>query len=181
MYARISASFSKNASGRNILILMAGIILLNATLFSNMSASMAEGTRPIDLMFFYTPDQVYAMVDAYGPDLRPVYARFELTADILYPILYTLFFCLTISWLFERGFDHGSAIQRLNLLPLGAGLFDFLENFSIVAMLTLHPAQPAAVAWAATLFTMAKWLFALAALVLVLIGIAAALRKRASG
>ena len=49
------------------------------------------GVGPIDLQFFYTPDKVYSMVSAYGESGRASYRLFELTGDIIYPIIYTLF------------------------------------------------------------------------------------------
>jgi len=42
---------------------------------------------------------------------------------------------------------------------VGAGLFDLLENVCIVTLLTVHPAQPAIVAWLSTICTMSKMSF----------------------
>ncbi len=170
MVYKISATLHRIASGRLILLLLAGIFLVFFTLFANRSTRGESVPGPIDILFFYTPDEVYAMVDAYGPVVRADYIRFELTADILYPVLYTLFMCLAISLLFQRGFKAESRWQLLNLVPLGAGFFDVLENLSIVGMLALHPSRPAELAWAATSFTMLKWSIAAAALGLILVG-----------
>src|SRR3990172_5003926 len=64
----------------------------------------AGGPGPIDLQFFYTPAKVYGMIEAYGEYTRAFYRNVELTVDIIYPIVYTLFFSLLITWLFKRGF-----------------------------------------------------------------------------
>jgi len=129
----------------------------------------AGGPGPIDLQFFYTPAKVYGMIEAYGEYTRAFYRNVELTVDIIYPIVYTLFFSLLITWLFKRGFAENSTMQILNVVPFGAWLFDLLEN--IVSMLSVYPSTPAALAWVTTLFTMIKWLFAGASMILVLIGL----------
>lgn len=126
---------------------------------------------PVDLQFFYTPDKAYGMIEAYGEYTRTFYRNFELTVDIIYPIVYTLFFSLLITWLFKKGFAESSPMQRLNTMPFGAWLFDLLENVGIVSMISVYPARPAALAWATTAFTMLKWLFAGASMLLALIGL----------
>jgi hypothetical protein len=140
------------------------------------AANPAAG--PLDLMFFYTPEKAFSMIASYGDQGRAAYLTGELTLDILYPITYTLFFSLLISWLFQRGFDPKSRFRRLNLVPFGTLTFDLLENACIVAMLSLYPSTPAGLAWAAAIFTMTKWLYAAAGMLLVLAGAAAALRRR---
>ncbi len=57
------------------------------------------------------------MVESYGEAGRANYRLFELTGDIIYPIVYTLFFSLAITWLFQRGFSSNSAMQNLNVVP----------------------------------------------------------------
>ena len=133
---------------------------------------------PVDLQLFYTPEKVYSMVNAYGEAGRASYRTFELTGDIIYPIVYTLFFALLLTWLLQRGFARDSQMQKMNVVPLGAWLFDLFENLGIVTMLSIYPATPAALAWVTALFTLVKWLFAVATLVLVLIGFVAGLRNR---
>jgi len=117
------------------------------------------------------------MVAAYGETGRASYRLFELTGDILYPIIYTLFFSLFITWLFQRGFAAESKMHRLNMVPFGAWLFDLLKNLGIVGMLSVYPSTPALLAWVSSNFTMIKWLFAGTSIILVVIGIVAAIAK----
>jgi len=72
--------------------------------------------------------------------------KIELTADIIYPIIYTLFYSLLLSWLFQRAFKPDSKMQKYNVVPVGAWIFDLLENVGIVSMLSLYPSQPATLA-----------------------------------
>ena len=135
----------------------------------------AGGPGPIDLQFFYTPDKAYGMIQAYGDYVRTFYRNFELTVDLIYPIVYTLFYSLLITWLFKKGFAENSLMHKLNVVPFGAWLFDLLENIGIVSMLSVFPSTPAALAWTTTIFTMVKWIFAGASMILVVIGMIAAI------
>jgi hypothetical protein len=180
MLDRLSSTLEKYASGWLVLLFSAGEMFFNAVILPNQQAKIeaaSGGTGPIDLQLFYTPDEVYSMVASYGDEGRASYRAFELTGDIIYPIVYTLFFALFITWLFQRGFPPDSKTQKLNLVPFGGWLFDLLENLGIVAMLSVHPATPAALAWVSTIFTLIKWLFAGATLVLILVGLAMALKN----
>ena len=180
MVDNISAIFRKYAYGWLILVLLAGEIFFNAVYLPGVQARLEDlsgGNGPIDLLLYYTPEKVFAMVDSYGEEGRAGYITHELTIDVIYPVVYTLLFAFLISWLFQRGFPPGSPMQRLNVVPLGAFLFDMLENICIVTMLSAHPGQPAAVAWLGTIFTVIKWLFAAATVVLILTGLVMALRN----
>jgi hypothetical protein len=173
MLNKISETLKKYANGWLILLFFAGEMFFNAVVLPNQQAKIeatSGGTGPIDLQFFYTPEKVYAMIAAYGETGRADYRLFELTGDIIYPIIYTIFFALLITWLFQRGFAPDSPMQKWNVIPLGGWLFDLLENLGIVTMLSVYPSTPAALAWITALFTLVKWLFAGATIVLILIG-----------
>src|SRR5258706_11702830 len=93
-----------------IMPLAAGIMALAA----NVSVT------PLDLMFFYTPAKAFAMIEKYADAGRAVCLKIELTADILYPIIYTLFYGLLLSWLFQRAFKPDSKMRKYNVVPVGA-------------------------------------------------------------
>lgn len=174
MLAKFSDTLNKYAKGRLILAFLALEILFDAVIFPGIQAKIkagSGGTGLIDSQFFYTPEKVYSMIASYGEAGRAAYRTFSSTVDIIYPICYTLLLSLLMTWLFQRGFASHSKLQRLNVVPFGAGLFDVFENLSILAMLSSYPSQVAIVAWLATSFTMAKWSFVGASLGLVLAGL----------
>jgi hypothetical protein len=180
MLTGISSALRKYAKGWLILVLFLLYGLFMGVVMPGLKAHMdyhAPGVGPIDLLFFYTPEKAYQMVAVYGEQGRAVYRTGELTVDIIYPIVYTLFFSLLITWLFQRGFAAESGMQRLNVVPFGACLFDLLENLGIVGMLSIYPSTPALLAWVSSVFTMVKWLFAGASMILIVIGIIAAILK----
>lgn len=174
MLNNLSNTLKKYANGWLVLIFLAGEIFFNAVVLPNQQAKIEAGSGgvgPIDLQFFYSPEKVYSMVESYGDAGRASYRTFELTGDIIYPIVYTLFFALAITWLFQRGFPTSSSMHKYNVVPFGAWLFDLFENLSIVAMLSIFPSTPALLAWIATVFTLLKWLFVLPTALLLLYGL----------
>jgi hypothetical protein len=143
-----------------------------------MAFAANNSVMPLDLMFFYTPAQAFEMMDRYGKAGRSVYLKIELTADIIYPIIYTLFFGLLLSWLFQRAFKPESKMQKWNVMPVGAWFFDLLENVGVVSMLMMYPSKPDVLAWLTMLFGLLKWAFFLVTMGLVLVGLVRAAMNR---
>ncbi len=173
MLQKISSRFHTWAKGWLAIALMALDAFIVGFLMPLIGGLLKGGTgsqEPIDLQFFTPPAKMFAMVESYGEYGRPFYRATELTVDIIHPIVYTLALGLLISWLFQRGFKSDSKMQKWNVLPIGAWLFDMLENLGIVTMLSTFPAQLTAVAWLTTIFTMVKWTFAGVSVLLILLG-----------
>lgn len=182
MLNMISQKFHAWATGWRVLILFVAEALMMGYIMPLAAGIMAfaanNSVMPLDLMFFYTPAQAFEMMERYGEAGRSVYLRIELTADIIYPIIYTLFFGLLLSWLFQRGFKHDSPMQKWNIMPVGSFLFDLLENLGIVSMLTMYPSQSAMMAWLTMLFGSLKWAFFVLTVVLVIAGLVKAAMNR---
>lgn len=180
MLNRISSRFHVWTKGWLVLALMLLDMFFMGFIMPLIGGLMKGGTglqEPIDLQFFSTPAKLFGMVESYGEYGRPFYRNVELTVDIIYPIIYTLAFGLLISWLFQRGFARDSKMQKLNVMPVGMWLFDLLENLGIVTLLSTFPAQLTAVAWLTTIFTMVKWTFAGASMLLIVIGLVMAAKN----
>ncbi len=181
MLNNLSNILRKYVNGWLVLVFLAGEIFFNAVVLPAQQAKMmaeSDGTGPIDLQIFYTPEKVYSMIETYGEAGRTSYRTFELTGDILYPIIYTLFFSLTITWLFQRGFASDSRMQKYNVVPFGSWLFDLLENLGIVAMVSVYPATPALLARLSAICTLIKWMFVLLTAILLLLGLVKAAMNR---
>jgi hypothetical protein len=175
MLKKISEKFHAWAKGRWVLVmfiadaLMAGYVMPLAA--GIMAFAANNSVMPLDLMFFYTPEEAFTMIDKYGEAGRSIYWKIELTADIIYPIIYTLFFGLLISWLFQRGFRSNSNMQKWNVMPVGGWFFDMLENAGIVSMLAMYPTKFNVLAWLTMIFGSIKWAFAAISIVLILVGL----------
>ncbi|GAB3548757.1 hypothetical protein [Spirosoma fluminis] len=125
------------------------------TLEANMNALAGRILGPIDLLIGYDPAKIQQMVAAYGPEGRAIYAQGELTADIAYPLIYTLLFCLVLSLLFQNRLY--TPFRLVNVVPLGALLFDLFENGCIVYLLKAYPTSSDLIASLCSVFTNLKW------------------------
>jgi hypothetical protein len=126
-----------------------------------------------DTSFFYTPGDLYRMAESYGEQGRQAYVRARFTFDLVWPLVYTVFFVTAIGWVY-RAFPPGSRLQRANLVPLLAALFDYLENLSTSVVMARYPAQTAVLDRLAPLFTMLKWELVGLSFILLVGGIAVA-------
>jgi len=175
MLNTLSEKFHQWTSGWRVLILLVADGLMMGYIMPLAGGLLAfaanASVMPLDLMFLYTPEKAFAMLDKYGEAGRALYMKIELTADIIYPIVYTLFYGLLLSWLFQRAFKPDSPMQKYNVVIIGAWLFDLLENVGIVSMLAMYPNQPAILAWLTMIFGSLKWLSFAVTLVLVLVGL----------
>ena len=124
-----------------------------------------------DLSFFYSPNELYGMAEAYGPEGRNEYIRARLTFDIIWPIVYALFLTTSISWIYSGSFDTGSLWQQANLIPLIGMLFDYLENLSTSVVMFRYPDTTPVIDFLAPIFTASKWIFVNGSFVILLIGI----------
>jgi len=124
----------------------------------------SKGPPPLDLHFTHNPEVTYNNFDAMTLEQQKKYMRGELTTDIIYPIIYTLFFTFTLLLLY-------GANGIIPLIPYGAFIFDILENLSLFTLLKLYPEQINWLAWTSSVFSTLKWLFVLISFLLVIIGL----------
>jgi len=173
MMSRISARFHTWAKGWVILSIIAAFVLLvNLPLVDPDLLSMS-----LDGQFAYTPEQAFSAVASYGDNGRAQMIWIHL-ADFVLITLYTSMFCLSISWLLQRGFKLDGRMQRLNLVPVLGGFFDVMENIWIMAIILVHPAQPTVVAWLSTISTTGKYIMGVPIVLLLLIGLVKAAMNR---
>lgn len=189
MLNTISQKFHAWATGWRVILLSIATGLMTGYIMPLAGGLIAFAANnhitPLDFMFFYTPAKAFEMIDKYGEAGRSLYLKIEFTADIIYPIVYTLFYGLLISWLFQRAFRSDSGMQKWNAMPVGAWFFDLLENIGIAMMLAMYPAKPAVLAWLTMISSSLKWGFVFVSTALVLIGLVKAalngFRKQATG
>jgi hypothetical protein len=181
MMASLSNFFIRYAKGWIILVAFVTVLLFEAVVLPGAQATIeaaSGGTGPLDLQFFYSPSTANETIASYGDAGRAAYRTTELTADLLFPIAYTLFLALSITWLFQRAFDKGSAVQYLNLAPVGAWVFDLLENVGVVILLNSFPNQPFVVTLLTTVFSGLKWVFVFFSAILLIFGAVAYIVSR---
>jgi len=105
-----------------------------------MVGQHAPGMQLFDLSpAGYSHQDAMTLLDALGDAGREAYLYRQLPLDALFPGLFAISGCLMLAWLFAKCFRPESAIFYLCLIPVAAGLFDYLENVCIVRMLITYP------------------------------------------
>lgn len=173
MLNQIYRAFYLKATGVNLFFLGITFLLYVTWVLPWAEAELklfSRGTGLLDLLFIYTPDQVYTTLKDYGVQGRQFYIMVELTADVVYPLLYALLLSGLIIFIYNRIPLRRATIRRLFLLPLLAMLADFAENTCLVSMLMNYPYRQDGLAMAAAAFTSLKWLFFLASILITLYG-----------
>lgn len=148
------------ANWKTLLLLLALYVSFPAYWLKNAEATInqlaGKTIGPVDLTMGFDPARTLGMIADYGPTARAYYTRVELTTDLIYAVVYALFFAVVLTLLFR-----GKAYKPfgwVTLLPFLCLLFDYFENATIVGLLTSYPSQSYALAVLCELFKLAKWL-----------------------
>ena len=158
--------FSKYASVKASLLLLRLVAIFNVVIMPNLAGD--QQAVPIDLQFAYSPERAYELVNSYSEETRYNYMIGEMTMDVLYPVVYTLFLSLTLLLLFPKN-------QKLALIPYVIFVADMLENTGIVTMLYNFPKELYTVAMLTSVFSTIKWSVVAIALLLLIVGLVKAL------
>lgn len=155
------------ATRRNILLLLAVFVIVNAGLLPVLGArieALSGGVGPLDLRLAYSPAEAYTALAAYGDEGRQLYLLIELTLDLIYPLVYGLFFALTIVYCLRPVLAKTHILQRAALLPLVAMLADWGENAGLALLLLNYPNRMDGLAAFTSTVTTIKWIFAFSAM-----------------
>lgn len=114
--------------------------------------------RSPDTSFSYTAEDLYQMAEEYGAAGRQAYIRARWTFDLIFPLVYTVFLTVGISWFSQRIIGWHEAWKLANLFPLLGGIFDLLENTATSLAMSLYPTKVQIVLLSASLFTPVKWI-----------------------
>ena len=176
MWIRLSEWLHKVSTGW---VVIAGLLIfgLFTALVLPKQAAQADATSADadtpDLSFYYSPQELYQMAEAYGETGRQVYVRVRFTFDLIWPFVDTLILVTSISWLTRRGFSHDSIWQRANLVPIWAMILDYFENISTSLVMLRYPARTPVVDFIAPFFTSIKWILVGGSFILLLVALGA--------
>ena len=117
----------------------------------------------LDLMLYYSAQEAFTALNHYGTAGRELYLRF-LAADFIFIPVYSLGFALLMTRTVRAVCSESTSWLWLNVLPLGIGLFDCVENLSILGMLAYYPDTSAVLGTLSGISTLCKHLLTLLAL-----------------
>jgi hypothetical protein len=168
--------------GRTVLWLLGAYLFMAMVVMnygSNTINELAGKTiTPFDLHFSYTSEQARTLLTELGEKGRTFYALFELSADVVYPVVYTLFMCSLIGFGWKKVILAQPPRPWVLLVPSTTFIFDVLENLGIVLFLTMYPTiSDSIVAWV-SLCTSLKWISAVVVAVVAIVGLLRRLLER---
>ena len=170
------------ATGKNVLIFLGLELIFMMGVMPFMGKQMGkltENAQPIDLEIpTYSAERAHEMVEGYGEEGRALYKKIEMTADVIYPLLYGFAFALVITFLMKKAASGQEWTKWLALLPLIAMSADFIENFFIINLLNQFPQQPNQIAEMAAIFSLIKWSFFFSTLGTIVVGLSLLLKRK---
>ena len=177
----VSTALCSISTGRVALVGLVVFVAFGALVLPAQSAAAQEasgGAGSPDTSLFYTPDQLLGQAEAYGEAGRAAYVQARWTFDVIFPLVYGFFLVTSIGSCLSRAAPPDSPLRRLNLVPVAAILFDFLENTATSLVMARFPAQMPLAAGLAPWFTLAKWIFVYAAFGILLRALVVLLARR---
>ena len=115
----------------------------------------------------YNYEQVNTLFDKMGREGRDIYHFMAGKVDMIYPVVYGVFFVLLLASLLKKIISKKSKIIFLSLLPLIGMLFDYLENLNTLNLLNKFPnITPEQVSYGSQM-TQIKWVFLILSILLV--------------
>ncbi|MDP8268414.1 MAG: hypothetical protein P9L97_06785 [Candidatus Tenebribacter davisii] len=156
----ISDFLNKNATWYFILILLGLILLFNLLIFP-----LFYTTNPniilLDLQLSYSSEEAYNILAKYNDEELKEYIIGELTVELIYPIVYTLFFSFFIFKLSKKNI--------FSFLPLLIMFSDYFENIGIVTIINYYPQKLPNIVTLTSLFTSLKWILVAISILLILV------------
>ena len=143
----LSAFFSRQATGRNVLIALAALVfcigLFNVVL-TPMYQAVSSGFVPFDLQFPLTREMIIIQLGAMGPGSFAAYARFT-AVDMAFPMIASTFMLLLWAWLVQKSGSEmlrGAFERGWWIWAVFPAVCDLTENFFFLQIFATYP-EPA--------------------------------------
>lgn len=131
------------SAGRNVLLFFipASVVYFVMVLYTIPEVTQhAPGMKLFDLLpAGYSLAYALDLLSTLGEEGRSLYLHRQLPLDFIYPALFAVSCCFGLAWLLAKVFSKDSKLFYFCLVPLAAGLFDYLENICVASMLVLYP------------------------------------------
>lgn len=173
MLSKLSNFLNNLASGRNTVIALLLLLAYLAIVFpyqTSYTDQHLNGLGLPDTNLTYSSQNLLDIANHYGAEGRLAYIISAFTFDVAWPIAYGSFLLLTVSWFTKKVTLPIPFWKTANLIPAAGLFFDFLENSSISIVLARYPNSSFPLSTLAGLFTLAKWIFLTASVLLILLG-----------
>jgi len=157
---RAISFLQRAASGKAVLILFVLTNVVYAAILG-YSIPLVLSFSPESILFDMSPAgysyaEAIELLKSLGLDGRNAYLTIQIPIDLVYPAMFAVSYALMITWILKQGLPKHSRAYLLAFVPVLAGLFDYLENASIVVMLFGFPDVSESLVTSASSFTIAK-------------------------
>ncbi|HIB47107.1 MAG TPA: hypothetical protein EYN07_08500 [Flavobacteriaceae bacterium] len=140
---RFARILEKNLSGKKVL----GLFILTNLVYLFMllvtipkTMGFANGMKLLDMLpMGYSHDYANKLFNTLGEDGREIYLTNQIPVDMIYPLLFGLTYSLLLAYFLKKLNKLKSPLTYLSLLPIIAGIADYLENIGIITMLKSYP------------------------------------------
>lgn len=186
---RIRKLVDKHSTGKKVLWLfiltnLVYVIMLVVTIPAVMHFS--NGMQLLDMMpMGYDSEYINSLLGALGKEGRQAYLYKQLPVDMIYPLLFGVSYGLLIGYFLKKLDKLNSPLFYFCLLPVIAGIADYLENFGIITMLNSYPEMSQIVMGATSVFSIIKSMtttvhFTVLLVILLILGINKLRERKAS-
>jgi len=150
----------KNIKGKKVL----GLFILTNVVYVFMlvvtipkTMGFSNGMKLLDMLpTGYNQDYVNNLFRTLGENGRKIYLTNQIPVDMIYPLLFGLTYSLLLAYFLKKLNKLKSPFTLLCLLPIIAGIADYLENIGIITMLNSYPDLTQIMAKTTNIFTIIK-------------------------
>ena len=140
---RFIKMLEKNISGKKVL----GLFILTNVVYLYMlivtipkTMGFSNGMKLLDMLpTGYNQNYVNELLRTLGENGREIYLTNQIPVDMIYPLLFGLTYTLLLAYFLKKLNKLKSPYTYLCLLPIFAGIADYLENIGIITMLNSYP------------------------------------------
>ena len=170
----------KNISGKKVL----GLFILTNLVYAFMlmvtipkTMAFANGMKLLDMMpAGYDFNYVKKLFNALDDIGRETYLTSQIPVDMIYPLLFGISYCLVMGYFLKKINKLHTPFIYLCLLPIVAGIADYLENMGIITMLNNYPDITETMVLTSSIFSIIKSIstsmfFVALLIILILLGI----------
>ena len=173
-------------SGRNVFLLfivttVIYVVMLSITIPKLLAFS--QGKEILDMMpGGYDATYVQELMSALSVEGRSYYLTSQLPVDFIYPAMFAVTYALVFILFLRKVGKHETNWKLIALLPVIAGLADYIENVFIIVILKSFPQISSSVVQFSSFFSIVKasatTLYFISLIILLIIVAVNTLRKR---
>ena len=132
-----------NNSGKKLLglfLLTNAVYVFMLTVTIPKTMEFSNGMKLLDMMpTGYDLIYVSGLFNSLGEIGRETYLINQIPVDMIYPLLFGLTYSFLLAYFLKKLNKLYTPFSYLCLIPIIAGIADYLENFGIIAMLKSYP------------------------------------------